>query len=566
MSVPVRPRSGPINFHFVTAGSFAAIAWWMKPAPGDWWQWSVIHWFFVFAAAVLTTGAIGGLIRDWRLRRALALSEIVTEDHGSAREATQAEMAARGMYSAEHGDLLGMDDDGRLVFTPAGSVFGLFLASPGFGKTICWVVGSILNRAMRGYSLVIPDPKCTLAYMLAPTLRQLGFEVWCINPARQYLDTVGEVELNLYQSVLDDLYGDGERRKDAIKTAADYAAIHYPPASDEKNPYFGHGSRRQHSVATLAKALLDPVNCTPTDVQMVLASRSNFLRLMSEAANLEGVIDNDAVVAAVREEARNQLSISETLVENHASFMEGMAQRMLSFSQAGRLGGYGRTATRNIADIRRRQIIVFIMAPLTHSKEFEGFISLLNHTVFAACKADPGGHPVHIVGEEALAYHWADLPSNMETMRELRVTADFYCQSFPGLVTRFGQQAAAAIMSYCDVRAFGGINGEEAKMVSDMLAETTIRKQDYSYQADAKELGVSSRELARRVATHDEVLSMPKDRAWVFLRGMHPKNLRMVNVGQVKPWCDWVGPNPISGKRLKADPLFEIHYPERRHA
>lgn len=567
MSVRIRPRTGPINSTAIMAAVFGAIAWWAKPAADDWWQWWAIWALFSIGAMAAATSTIAAMVRDYRLRWNIALSERVSDDHGSARQATAAEIAARDMHNPANGDLLGLDNRGNPIFTPAGSVFGLFIASPGFGKTVCWVIESILNRAMRGYSLLIPDPKCTLAFMLAPILRELGFEVWCINPGRQYLDKAGEVELNPYQGLVDALYSGDERRKDAFRIAADYGAIHYPLNSDEKNPYFAHGSRRQHAAVTLTQALLDPARCTPTDVQVPLASRAKFLKLMSRAVNLENIDPDDLIVETIKAEARNQLSIAKTLVENHAAFMEGMAQRLQSFSPAGWLGGYGRGATHNIADIRKRQIIVFIMPPLTHQREFADLVSLFNHNVFAACKANPSGHPVHIVGEEALNYNWGDdLPSNLETLRELRVTADFYVQSYPGLVKRFGREAASAIMSYCDVRAFGGINGEEARMLSEMLADTTIRKQDFSYSAEAKDISVSSKELGRRLQTPDEVLSMEKNTAWTFVRGMRPIHLRMIHYGQVKPWCDWVGPNPISGRRLPSDPLFEIHYPkERRH-
>ena len=80
--------------------------------------------------------------------------------------------------------------------------------------------------------------------MLIPALRELGFEVWAIHPTGEYKETLGEVEINPYQPVLDACYADGPSRKDAVKYVADIAELHLPTQSGEKNPYFTGGSRR----------------------------------------------------------------------------------------------------------------------------------------------------------------------------------------------------------------------------------------------------------------------------------------------------------------------------------
>jgi type IV secretory pathway TraG/TraD family ATPase VirD4 len=189
--------------------------------------------------------------------------------------------------------------------------------------------------------------------------------------------------------------------------------------------------------------------------------------------------------------------------------------------------------------------------------------SLLNHNIIEACKAKPAGHPVHIVGEEALNYQFKDLVSNLETMRQLNVSADFFIQSFAGLGERYGREKAQAIESYCDVRVYAGLNSyERAKHVSDMLSEGTIRRQDYSYKHEVSELNLSSREMGRRLMQPNEIMAMPRDQAWVFVRGMHPMRLTMVHYGQISPWRDQVDPSPISGTKLYDKPLFTIRYAE----
>ena len=38
--------------------------------------------------------------------------------------------------------------------------------------------------------------------------------------------------------------------------------------------------------------------------------------------------------------------------------------------------------------------------------------------------------------------------------------------------------------------------------------------------------------------------------------------LTMAHYGQISPWRDWVGDNPIEGTRLRGEKLFHIHYLE----
>jgi type IV secretion system protein VirD4 len=562
--IRARMRSGPVNRSILLSAVFAGAAYlsWPNGRYDD--LRITVTAFSGLIATTFAGSAVSLLVRDYRLRRDLAISEGVSMDHGSARTATPAERAERGMDRHESGELLGLDEDGRPVWRPAKTPFALIEMPPGVGKTVSLVIGSILHRAMLGFSVVVPDVKTELAVMLAASLRALGFEVWCVNPAGRYAEITGDTILNPYQPLIDALYGEADDRRNAVKNAADYASLHYPSARDEKNPYFVFGSRRAMLLGNVSNALFDPANATPTALYALLADPVRFLERCAELQTFETTIPHDPVVEVLRLEARNLLHRAEKNEENFASFLEGATQRLLPFNPAGHLGHYGRDAIHNLQAIRERQIILFIMTPLSHMREFADFISLLNHNIIAACKAKPDGHPIHIVGEEALNYRFQDLVSDLETMRQLGVSADFYIQSFAGLERHYGKEAAAAIESYADVRIYAGLNSyERAKHVSDMLSEATIRKQDVGYATDVRDLNVSSREMGRPLMKPDEILAMEKDQAWLFVRGLRPTCLRLINYAQVDPWRAWVNPSPITGTRLEADPVLRIAYSER---
>ena len=565
MSVAIRTAPQPINRLFLVASFFAFLACLLWPTSRSDWRTDFL-WLLVGGGALsLTVRGVRLLMLDYRLRRDLAISEDVTIDHGSAREARWDEIVAAQMDKPGSGNFLGLFEGSAPVFAPPGTPFSLIEMPPGAGKTVCHVLGSILHRARLGHSIIVPDPKLELGVMLGRQLKADGYEVWFANPTNGFAELCGDFELNPYQALIDATYADGERRKDATKIAADFAELHYPTSKEEKNPYFGHGSRRAIVAASLFQALADPGHCTPTDIYRLLADPSRFLKALGTAAHsLETPIKDDPLIDFLRGEAANLLHRADVNEENFGAFLEGATQRLLPFNQAGRLGGYGRTAIRNIAELRERQVILFIMAPLSHMRDFAPFISLLNHNVISACKMRPSGHPVHIVGEEALNYRFTDLVSDLETLRGLGVSADFYIQSFHGLVRRYGKEAAQAIESYADVKIYAGLNAlDRARHVSDMLSEETIRKQDYSYQADAERLGVSSRELGRRLMQPNEVLTMKRGESWVFVRGMNPMRLTMAHYGQVAPWRDWVDANPLEGAALRASPVFTLTYPAK---
>lgn len=571
MTIRPRVESGPINACLFVTAIFAVLAWRMWPG----WNGDVLLLFYAglfwLVAGVLAIRSFRLLIRDYRLRRDLAISGRVTRDYGSARQSTHAERRARGMADFQSGELLGLDDDGKAIFRPENTPFALIEAPPGVGKTSAIVIGGILHRAMLGYSMIIPDVKSELGAMLAAAFARLGLEMWSINPSGQHRALIGDTPLNPYQQLIDAVHGEGEDRKNAVKLASDYAAIHHPLGNDEKNPYFTRGSQRVLRVGMMSEALLAPAHCAPTALYSLITDPEAFVARCRQILDLEAGNPPDPIVTVLKKEAANLLHREKHNEENFASFLEGAGQKLVSFNPAGHLAHYGAGAIHNITALRERQIALFITTPLSHLREFADFIALTNHNLIAACKAKPGGRPVHIVGEEALNYRFQDLVSDLETLRGLRVSADFYIQSFAGLERQYGREAAAAIESYSDIRIYAGLNSlARAKHVSDMLAEETIRKQEASYQASVERIGLSSREMGRPLMKPDELLSMERDQGWLFVRGLRPTRLHLINYAEVAPWCDWVGNSPITGTRLHAArPRLTIHYPNPtrpRHA
>lgn len=564
MTIKIKTKTTPINRQLFAASLFGAATWALWPEAGDVWPKQFFFGVSAFGTFVGFAGGLDAIVKDYQLRRNIEQSEQVSDDHGSSDESTWEDILKQHMDDPNSGNLLGLYKGQLPIFAPPKAPFSLIEMPPGAGKTSCYVVGSVLHQAKLGKSIFVADPKQELGPMLIPALRDLGIECWAIDPTGNYADSIGTIELNPYQLLLDAVYADDDSRLDAIKFASDYATLHLPGRPDDKNSYFTRGSQRAIALQILIDALIDPVNCIPTGTYIGLNDPRGFIeRLQFVRNNLDIGDPNDPLIIHVKSEAANFLHRAAKNEENFASFLEGATQRLIPFSPGGRLGGYGRTSMHNIAELRERQVALFSMTPLSHIREFSPKTSLLIDNLIAACKRHPTGHLVHIVAEEALNYRFNDLASNLEVMRGLGMTMDIYIQSFAGLERQYGKETAAAIESYCDVRVYAGLNSyARAKHVSDMLSETTLRKQDYAYQAEANEIRISSGEFGRHFRKTNEILAQERGKAWVFVRGMQPMELTMAHFSQVSPWRDWVRPSPGESAPVHGEPYFHIEYKE----
>lgn len=519
-----------------------------------------------FTAGLLALGFVIRAARlafkDYALRRDLARSKKNTKLHGSARQSTKEERGARGSSDWRNGELLGLDEDAKEVFRQLGASFMLVEIPPGGFKTAGLVIGSALHRAELGSSVFLPDVKRELSVMLEPALRERGIETWVLK-----IGDVGSVEINVFQRLLDAVHGNADQRKDAVKIASDIAEILLPIKGDEKNPYFVHGSQRAIRVALLYLALFEPELCTPTGLYLLLTDPARFAAACARLAEFDGLDEYASIAEVVRVEARNLTSRAEHNRENYKSFLEGASQRLVWANPAGHLGHFGANATHQLSSMRDRQIVLFLPIPLSHLREFSDFTTLVNEAIIYAAKAKPDGHPIHFIGEEFLNYRAPNIVSDLETLRQLRVTADFYVQSYSGLEKAYGKEAAASIAAYADITIIGSLNAyDRAKYVEERLARETVRTQDASFGADVKDISLSTKETGRPLMTADEILAMDRREVWMLCRGMRPTRLSLVHYGEVSPWRDWVRVSPITGTKLRGDVRVTIPYPEKRDA
>jgi len=565
MTAKAAPEPAGTNSSLFFGGLCGIAAWYLWPEQSGSWQQQAFAGMLAGTSVIASLKGVRCWAKDIRIRKKIMDSEHPGTDHGSAREATEQELADRGLFDPSSGNLLGFKF-GRAIFSPADTPFSLYEAPPGSGKDIYFCIGNILHRSLLGYSVFAPDVKLELGPMLIAGLREMGCEVWGINPTEQFMDVCGNIELGLYQSVLDAIYSSPSSRKDAVGIVGELAKLHLPDdKADGNKKYFIGGSQRCLSIPPLLYALIDPARCTPADSFDLLNDPKHFTRNLKTIVNdLEPFVEDDRIVAFLKSEARNLLDRAEKNPENLGSFLEWATQALGPYNQAGHLADYGHKAINNIKEMCERPITAFPMTPHSHTIEFESFTSILNANLLSACKRNPKKQRVHLCCNEFLNYRFANVASDLEVIRGLGVTADFFIQSFSGLVRKYGKEAAASVNDYCDVKVYAGLNSyERAKYVSDMLSESTISAKDYSYKSSPDDVNVSTKRLGRRLMTPDEILAMPRDEAWVFVKGLRPFKVKLFHYGHVEPWSAMVADNPLEGPPLKGETFLKINYPDR---
>lgn len=161
------------NTSFFLSGATAYLTWQWWPESPAFFGHQMLAWTGVAVAATAALGGAKTYAHTIRNRRALHDSREAGINHGSAREATEAELEARGMFEPSSGNFLGLKYS-RAVFAPKDAPFSLYEAPPGSGKDIYFAVGNILHRSLLGYSVFAPDVKLELGPMLIPGLKAVA--------------------------------------------------------------------------------------------------------------------------------------------------------------------------------------------------------------------------------------------------------------------------------------------------------------------------------------------------------------------------------------------------------
>ena len=548
-----------------TAALFGSAAYFLWPDPGAHPGWYVAAYGAAFVSTVSALHAAGAgskliLHRSYRKR-----SKKAARLHNPARWASDEELKDAGMFEP-NGRPLGETLSGIPIFEPAASVHSKIVAPPGAGKTTCAIINAIIHLAhsLRGKdgqppSLIIPDVKGELAAMCAKALRRLGFEAWILNETG-HLGLPGD-DLNPYALLIEAYESTDPARRTRVGVlvrALSMTEYPEPKDGDEKNRFWRGGAR---DCLTAGKfLLLSKRTLTPSNLWALLADPVEFLRGLEELAALDP--DDEPGVLLAR-------SLLETFAEepqHFADFRSSAAQKLESFERPGMLAHVGGKSTRSHADIRKRPVVVFMMAPLAYADEMALLHRLHLQSFMLSLKEFAEGQPVEFILDEACNAKAAlsNLIDDLTTIRGLRGRVHLVAQAESQIVATWGRERAQTLEAVTDLSQIMGTNSpQEAKTLSDALSTGVIDMDELSFSTKSEDIGMRADKTGRPLMTRDEILSMPKDMQIILANGLRPILARKLSYARYDPVCHIVDENTVEGGKLRPDPKVFLSYPLR---
>jgi len=486
------------------------------------------------------------------------------KQHHPGRWATDKELEEAGMFDP-NGRPLGETLSGIPIFEPTASVHSKIVAPPGMWKTIAAIVTAIMHlvHSRRGRkrvppSVVIPDVKGELAAMCANALRKLGFEVWVLNET-MYAG-LANTDLNPFALLIEAYESSDPRQRARVGVIARILAMTVypePKDGDEKNRFWRAGAR--DCVIAAIFYLLSRDKLTPSFLWALLSDPIAFANSLQRLAALQEETQPGVLLAR---------SLLETLAEepqHFADFRSSAAQKLETFETTGMLAHVGLSSSHCHSDVRKRQVIVFMVAPLAYADELAMLQRLNLQSFMLSLKEYPEGQPVEFILDEACNAKAAlsNLIDDLTLVRGLSARVHLVAQAESQIVSTWGRDAAKTLEAVTDLKQIMGTNSaEEAQFLSKALAMGVIDMEELSFSTKSEDVSFHADKTGRPLMTPDEILSMPRDMQIILFNGLRPILARKLSYAHYDPMCHIVDDNPVEGGKLKPDPKVFLNYPK----
>ncbi|RPF42001.1 type IV secretion system protein VirD4 [Thermodesulfitimonas autotrophica] len=352
----------------------------------------------------------------------------------------------------------------------------LVVAGTGAGKTFSFVIPNAVAAAMEGESLVLTDPKGELACLLAPWLREKGYEVYLFNLAYPQWSSC-------WNPVL-------ECRDDEEITA--FATAIVQNAAKDKSGYF------VMKEIQLLKALVYLLQADFPEEQAHLRSALSLLSWPLEAldARFEAAYRAGRLPQSGYEEWRGAVS------SNYENAVSGLSAKLNVI----RSEGVAKLLSRQEIDlsaIGREKAALFCVLPVNaaHLKPVLATFYYFFFRRLYGLAAESGGrlpNPTRFLLDEFA--NVGQVPGFVEvisTARSLGIKIQFVLQGLKQLQDVYGDAEKEAILSNCPIQLFlGGDDATTTRYFSSRLGEAAVYAQ--AERKDATLPGQKHFTLARR--------------------------------------------------------------------
>ena len=517
---------------------FAAIAWLAAPERNDDIGGAVLSALMLLAALAACIKGSSSLSVQYRRRKIWAEANSKSETLGKARYASIRERLAAKAHDLCAPILAGLCD-GLPLNIPAG-LHLLVESISGAGKTSGLVVGTIWHAAMNGYSVVVPDAKPELAYLWGEALKKAGFRVAYNNPAGLDADRFEHTDSNPYAALVE--AAQSENGQQDVFTLADAMALPLiPERENDQNKFFTLNDRNALIFTSVALAAFEPANCYPAKVHEALVDPERFRELCLIAKDEPNRLEGD--LAAI---ASSFLQKRDMNPEHFESACTGAAHALSSFRRSSSLGKIGQNHETDARDLRNETkppLITFdIMVP--DSLETFAKANALTQTArLQGLRRHREGRKVLFLCDEATNLPVPGIIKDMELMRSFGVTIALFYQSRASLRRVYGEHQAESILSSCAQIFFSVTNTQQAEEISKRLGQHTVKAKNYSF-GERGESSSGMGEQGHALAAIDDILSLLRNSAFLFLPGCRPILFEKTPYYEAEPFKHLVGDNP----------------------
>jgi type IV secretion system protein VirD4 len=490
----------------------------------------------------------------------LKAAETPSEKFGKAGFASEKDIETAGLFDPNNGVPIGCFN-GRPMFYSF--THALCVAPAGSGKSISIALPSKLH----GYrvsdkaghseaaSVVVTDIKGEIAAMTARMSEtQHKHKVFYLNPDELF--GFPNSCFNPLQMVIDDM-AYPPMNQNALADAQELVHQLLPePAEGDKNKFFRSGSRNMILTAMLFLAAENPACCTLPELFRTVSSAKRLKALLEEAANSTALSGDIALLASGLLDAEEDC---------FADFLTGALQVLMPFSPSTPLAQSVSKSDFTFEALKQEKTSVYIMSRYDRRAAYAPWIGLVTKAAIKSLIRTEGNVPVHFLLDEATNIPLPGLANDLTALRGYGLRCQFICQAKSEVSRIYGKEATQTFYSQTDLKQFFGVSSlEEAKEISDMLGNHTIKTHSFGTSATSPDADLkdSIAETTRALMRPEEVLRMPNTDQIILVGGVAPIYAERLPYNLVKSWHAALDENPLEGGKLPPNTQMNICYKE----
>jgi type IV secretion system protein VirD4 len=425
--------------------------------------------------------------------------------HGSARFATRKDMDS--ITSLRDGLLIGREGPGGKLMRYDGPSHLLTMAPTRSGKGVGTIIPNLLTQ---NRSIICIDPKGENARITARARSAFG-PVHILDP----FGVTGQP--SAAYNPLAALDPDSPDIAEDATLLADALVVDPPGAAGE-----AHWNEE-------ARALITGIILYIVSEEMGVRRNLAVLRdcLTLDTHEFADLLTKMQATSACHGLIRRAANRHKSKSDREAAGVLSAAQRHTHFLDSPRMADVLRRSDFSFSDLKRSVTTVFLVLPPDRLDTYARWLRLLVTQSLTDMVRAPGRLPapvLYLLDEFASLGHLAAVERAMSLLAGYSVQLWPILQDIHQLKATYGQRAGTFLSNAGVLQVFGVNDHESARLISDLLGQSTVVFQTMSRNLDSQDSGISYGEqhTARPLLTPDEVRRLPPESELLFLAGQAP--------------------------------------------